>query len=169
MTWADPAYLDWFAEDLAELRKQVDVLIASCHWGLREEVLTYMEQIARTAIDAGADVVMGHGPHKALPVGMYKRKPIFYGLGSFCFHTGHLGIKHGDWLGLVARLDTAAARDPAVSFTLVRHDDMNETLPVSASDEPPAIEALKAASLRHGALLSLKGDAVTVSDAKAGA
>ena len=63
-----------------------------------------MTEIAHAAIDAGADVVIGHGPHYSLPVEIYKGKPIFYGLGSFSFHTGHGGLKHGDWVGMLARV-----------------------------------------------------------------
>jgi hypothetical protein len=45
---------------------------------------------------------------------MYRGKPIFYGLGSFSFHTGHGGRAHGDWIGLLARLTfDDAMRDDA--------------------------------------------------------
>ena len=64
------------------MRKEVDIVVASCHWGLWQEVLQYMTDIAHAAIDAGADVVMGHGPHFSLPTELYKGKPIFYGVGS---------------------------------------------------------------------------------------
>ncbi len=169
VTWADQGHLDRFAEDVTALRAQADVVIASCHWGLSTEVLTYMQQIARTAIDAGADVVMGHGPHRPLPVGIYKGKPIFYGLGSFSFHTGHLGKKHGDWIGLLAQLEPAGLGVARASFTFVRNNDDNETFPVPAGEAEQAVAALKKASLGHGALLTVDGDAVLVGDTQAGA
>ena len=81
--------------DIAALRREADIVVASCHWGLGEEVLDYMTEIAHAAIDAGADIVIGHGPHYSLPVEIYRGKPIFYGLGSFSFHTGHGGRRHG--------------------------------------------------------------------------
>ena len=90
-------------EDVAALRTQADVVVASCHWGLGKDVLAYMREIAHAAIDAGADIVVGHGPHYSLPVEAYRGKPIFYGLGSFSFHTGHGGRRHGDWIGMMAR------------------------------------------------------------------
>src|SRR5215475_13772687 len=104
ITWADAAYLSAFREDIAALRPRVDVLVASCHWGLGKDVLQYMTEIAHAAIDAGADIVVGHGPHYSLPIEVYKGKPVFYGLGNFSFHTGHRGRQHGDWLGMLARL-----------------------------------------------------------------
>jgi poly-gamma-glutamate capsule biosynthesis protein CapA/YwtB (metallophosphatase superfamily) len=41
ITWADPAALAQFREDMATLRSQADVVIASHHWGLDHEVLDY--------------------------------------------------------------------------------------------------------------------------------
>ena len=108
MTWADRAYLKSFTDQIAALRRETDLVVASCHWGLGEEVLDYMTEIAHAAIDAGADIVVGHGPHYSLPVEVYRGKPIFYGLGSFSFHTGHGGRRHGDWIGMMARIEAGA-------------------------------------------------------------
>ena len=103
ITWADAAYLKEFKEDIAALRPQVDVLVASCHWGVGHDVLQYMTEIAHGAIDAGADIVVGHGPHYVLPIEVYKGKPIFYSLCNLSFHSGHRGV-HGDWTGLLVRV-----------------------------------------------------------------
>lgn len=43
-----------------------------------------VEKFAHTAIDAGADVVYGHGPHVPRAAELYKDKPVFYSLGNFC-------------------------------------------------------------------------------------
>src|ERR1700751_4881560 len=101
ITWADPAYLADFCKDIAALRPKVDILVASCHWGLGREPLQYMTQIGRAAIDAGADVVVGHGPHYSLPVELYKGRPIYYGLGNFASRlaTSGAGTRTGsEWL-----------------------------------------------------------------------
>ena len=42
----------------------------------------FIEKIARDAIDAGADAVIGHGAHFLRGVEIYKGRPIFYNLGS---------------------------------------------------------------------------------------
>src|SRR5437763_2624836 len=107
VTWADREYLRAFCDDIAALRQRVEFVVASCHWGLGEEVLDYMSEIAHAAIEAGADAVLGHGPHYSLPVEIYRGKPIFYGLGSFSFHTGHGGRRHGIRIGMLARWQTA--------------------------------------------------------------
>jgi poly-gamma-glutamate capsule biosynthesis protein CapA/YwtB (metallophosphatase superfamily) len=39
--------------------------------------------LAHAAIDAGADVFVGHGPHTLRGIEIYKGRPIFYSLGNF--------------------------------------------------------------------------------------
>ena len=158
VTWADPQYLGRFREEVAALRRQVDVVIASHHWGLYQEVLDYMREIAHAAIDAGVDVVVGHGPHFVLPVEVYQGKPIFYGMGNFSFHTGHGGRKHGDWVGLLARvlLEERAIKRVALSF--VRHNDRNETLLRAPAEEPEALRDLTERSAQFGTRIAVEGD-----------
>lgn len=45
----------------------------------------FMRTLAHDAVDAGADVVHGHGPHRLRGVEVYRGKPIFYSLGNFFF------------------------------------------------------------------------------------
>jgi poly-gamma-glutamate synthesis protein (capsule biosynthesis protein) len=127
ITWADKDYLREFADDIAALRPRVDVLVASCHWGLGKDVLAYMTEIAHAAIDAGADIVVGHGPHYSLPVEVYKGRPIFYGVSNLSFHTGHGGLAHGDWIGMLVRVNVAGRKIAGASFQFVRHNDRNKS------------------------------------------
>ena len=160
VTWADAEYLRAFQDDLRALRARCDFVVASCHWGLHKEVYQYMTEIAHGAIDAGADLVIGHGPHYSLPVGFHRGKPIFYGLGSFSFHTGHGGRKHGNWIGQMveAALDKKGLRD--VGFRFVRHNDANETVPCALADEGESFGELAKRSAQHGAKLSARGERV---------
>jgi poly-gamma-glutamate capsule biosynthesis protein CapA/YwtB (metallophosphatase superfamily) len=162
VTWADPVYLRWLREDIAALRGQADIVVVSCHWGLGREVLAYMTEIAHAAIDAGADVVIGHGPHHFLPVEVYRGKPVFYGLGSFSFHTGHGGRKHGDWIGLMADV---AWDGPALShagFRFVRHNDRNETVVCVPAEEAAAVAEITEASAAIGTRVSVAGDGLSI-------
>ncbi len=167
LTWADRGYLAAFAEDIAALREQVDIVVASCHWGLGEEVLDYMHEIAHAAIEAGADIVIGHGPHYSLPVEVYRGQPIFYGLGSFSFHTGHGGRRHGDWIGMMAQVDIAPGGVPpgrvaAARFRFVRHNAANETVPCALAAEAATLDRIIERSARLGASLTAAGDWVRI-------
>ena len=163
LTWADRAYLSGFRDDIAALRRpngdtRADIVVASCHWGLGEDVLDYMSEIAHAAIDAGADIVIGHGPHYSLPVEVYRGKPIFYGLGSFSFHTGHGGRRHGDWIGMMAEVEAERGGITGARFRFVRHNDRNETVACALSDEGPTLDRLTRRSAALGAQLAPEGD-----------
>lgn len=159
ITWADPKYLDDLRDDIKALRKQVDIVVVSCHWGLWKEVLGYMTEIAHTAINSGADIVMGHGPHFFLPVEVYKGKPILYGMGSFSFHTGHGGRKHGDWVGLMAEIEFSSGGSLAdLQLQFVRHNDENETVPSLLAAESEAQAELVRESAKLGAHLTPNGN-----------
>ena len=162
ITWADPDYLGWFRDDIAALRPRVDVLVASCHWGLGKEVLQYMKEIAHAAIDAGADIVVGHGPHYSLAVEVYKGRPIFYGLGSFSFHTGHGGRRHDSWVGMMARIAAGKGGVEAAAFQFVRHNDSNETYLCRLADEAGTLDEIAKASMPLGTRLTPQGDQVSV-------
>ena len=47
----------------------------------------FLIEFSRKMVDAGADVVVGHGPHVLRGVEIYKGKPIFYSLANFMFQN----------------------------------------------------------------------------------
>jgi poly-gamma-glutamate capsule biosynthesis protein CapA/YwtB (metallophosphatase superfamily) len=162
VTWADPVYLGEFRKDIAALRPQVDIVVASCHWGLGRETLQYMTDIAHAAIDAGADIVMGHGPHYPLPVEVYKGKPIFYGMGNLTFATGHLGRKHAGWIGLVVEVTYDRGAVAGWTLRFVRSNERDESYFSAVADEAETLADLVARSGKLGAGLKPDGDKVRV-------
>lgn len=79
-----------------------DIVIVSFHMGAegskhqhitRETEMYYGEnrgnpfKMARKVIDAGADVVLGHGPHVPRAFDLYKDRFIAYSLGNFCTYS----------------------------------------------------------------------------------
>ena len=76
-------------EDVAKWQKETDFLAVSCHWGISEggthTVTQHQEIIAHHAVDAGADLVIGHHPHALQPLEIYKGKAIVYSLANFVF------------------------------------------------------------------------------------
>jgi poly-gamma-glutamate capsule biosynthesis protein CapA/YwtB (metallophosphatase superfamily) len=162
VTWADPTALAQFGEDLGSLRNRANVVIASHHWGLDHEVLDYQVQIAHSAIDAGANLVMGHGPHTPLGIEIYKDKPIFFGVGSFSFETGHRARTHPDWIGLMLHVATEDGVLTRAAFSFVRHNAQNETIPRPIAAEEPELDHLRHLSARFGTRLEVEGDEVVV-------
>ena len=162
ITWADARSLAEFTSEVRALRAQADIVVASHHWGLFENVLDYQVEIAHAAIDAGADVVMGHGPHYACSVEMYRGKPVFYGLGSFSFHTGHGGRAHGDWVGMLARLTFDDSELLEVAFSLVRHNERNETYVCDLGQDKEAVEQITRRCDKLGTALAIRDSEMIV-------
>lgn len=158
VTWADSAYLAQYREEIAALKRTTDIVVASHHWGLHGDILQYMAEIAHAAVDAGADIVVGHGPHVFLPLEIYHGKPIFYGLGNFSFHTGHGRRKHGDWVGILARVLLDGTVPARIACRLVRHNDANETYLCDLNREEQALDQLTESSARLGTRLQREGN-----------
>jgi poly-gamma-glutamate capsule biosynthesis protein CapA/YwtB (metallophosphatase superfamily) len=91
---------------LREARRQADFVIFSFHShefgaaGRRtaptdvdmEEPAEFHVEFAKAAIDAGADIVAGHGPHLTLGIETYRQRPIFYSLGNFIFQNDTVDV-----------------------------------------------------------------------------
>lgn len=88
---------------VAKLDSMADVVIVSFHGGAegpqyqhvpRQSELFHGEnrgnvyQFAHTLIDAGADIIFGHGPHVTRAIEVYKNRFIAYSLGNFCTYSG---------------------------------------------------------------------------------
>ena len=84
---------------ISDLKSKVDIVIVSFHGGAegakyqhvnRKSEFFYTQnrgnvyQFAHAVIDAGADLVLGHGPHVTRAVELYKKRFIAYSLGNFC-------------------------------------------------------------------------------------
>jgi poly-gamma-glutamate synthesis protein (capsule biosynthesis protein) len=71
---------------ISEAKKVFDLVIATFHWGNEYSPRSlHQQELARLAIDSGADVVIGHHPHWVQEYEEYKGKPIYYSLGNLVF------------------------------------------------------------------------------------
>jgi poly-gamma-glutamate synthesis protein (capsule biosynthesis protein) len=72
---------------IAEARQLADWVVVSMHChesgATREDPPDFAVSFARQAVDAGGDVIFGHGPHLDRGIEIYRGKPIFYALGNF--------------------------------------------------------------------------------------
>ena len=79
--------LQWNLKSVSAARRSADWVIYSIHnhegGKTDEDPPEHIKAIAHSVIDAGADVVVGHGPHVTRGIEIYKGKPIFYSLGNF--------------------------------------------------------------------------------------
>lgn len=91
---------------VSELKKKCDLVIVSFHGGAEGNSRTHITrkyeqyvgenrgnvyEFARVAIDAGADLILGHGPHVPRAIDLYKGRFITYSMGNFCTY-GQFGL-----------------------------------------------------------------------------
>lgn len=72
---------------LKEAKSQADIVIVYFHWGIEytNQPTQNQRNLARLAIDSGADLVIGSHPHWIQGVEIYKDKLIVYSHGNFIF------------------------------------------------------------------------------------
>lgn len=74
--------------DIENAKKQgAELIITAFHWGSEKATQPdeTQQSLAHTAIDCGADLVVGHHPHVLQGIEKYNGKYIAYSLGNFCF------------------------------------------------------------------------------------
>jgi poly-gamma-glutamate synthesis protein (capsule biosynthesis protein) len=142
----DAADLERVRDDIRRLRPQVDLVVVSHHnrdgatatqfpdnppptrsGTPRDQHVSeaYQKQFAHLALDAGADLVYGHGTHTIQGVEVYNGKPILYAIGHSAFdQPGYEKSKDG----LVVRAVVQGKQIVRVSFVPVSRDDRNDVL-----------------------------------------
>lgn len=72
--------------DIRAAKAQADVVVVSQHWGIhfvRAEIADYQRDVARAAIAAGADAILGGHAHILKGCELIEGKPVFHSLCNF--------------------------------------------------------------------------------------
>ena len=74
-------------QDVSREKNKGGLVIVSFHWGVEAFYATHPDQrsLGKAAIDAGADLVLGHHPHVLQGIETYRDRHIVYSLGNFVF------------------------------------------------------------------------------------
>jgi poly-gamma-glutamate synthesis protein (capsule biosynthesis protein) len=111
----DPHSVGQMAADIKAARREADVVIIALHKGIVHTPATlaaYERPLSHAAVEAGADVVVGHHAHILRGIEMHRGKPIFHGLGNGCVVTRALSTNQGH----AARADWARKRKQLFGF-----------------------------------------------------
>ena len=82
-----PLNQDQLSLEIKKVDPLVDWVVVNFHWGeeYQPQPNAHQKEIARTAVEAGADIIIGHHPHVPQPLEYIDHKPVFYSLGNFVF------------------------------------------------------------------------------------
>ncbi len=98
-----------------EARDGADLVLVAHHFNISDGVRgdeppNFVRDFAHAAIEAGADVFIGHGWHRTMGIEIYRNRPIIYGIGNFIAHSEFMSVVPYDsyeaWGHEVDRLPT---------------------------------------------------------------
>lgn len=155
--------IDGAVSIVAGLDSVCDIVIVSFHGGAEgskhrhvpREIETYygenrgnVYEFAHSVVDAGADIVFGHGPHITRGVELYNDRIISYSLGNFCTYarfnlSGHNGVApilqvwvtpEGEFLS--GQITSIKQEGEGIPFIDPDHTAVKEILELNAEDFP---------------------------------
>jgi poly-gamma-glutamate capsule biosynthesis protein CapA/YwtB (metallophosphatase superfamily) len=87
-------------EQIARARTKSELVIVSVHshepTNDSDTPADFLRLFAHAAIDAGARLVVGHGPHRLRGIEIYKGGAIFYSLGDFIYQSQNVDSRAAD-------------------------------------------------------------------------
>jgi poly-gamma-glutamate synthesis protein (capsule biosynthesis protein) len=101
-TKANKKDLEELVASVRDARQQADWVMVSIHAhesatpAERGKPAEFVVEFAHAMIDAGADMMVAHGPHVLRAIEVYKGKPIFYSMGNFIFENGLVELQPAD-------------------------------------------------------------------------
>lgn len=130
---------------IVEAKRKADYVIVIVHGGHEHFQLPSprMVETYRFFIDAGADAVANHHQHCYSGYEVYNGKPIFYGLGNFCFD--HPQKRQGIWTeGYMVVIDFM---DANVSFKLIPYNQCSREAKVGILPERTYSERIESLNM----------------------
>jgi poly-gamma-glutamate capsule biosynthesis protein CapA/YwtB (metallophosphatase superfamily) len=85
-TYAHRDDLGAMVDDIVDAKSLADLVVVSMHWGIHfvpAVLAEYQREIARSVIDAGADLIVGTHAHILKGIEVYAGRVIFYSLCNF--------------------------------------------------------------------------------------
>lgn len=123
MTRPTAEAIEMLREDIAAARRLAELVIVALHKGIVHtpaRLADYERPVSQAAVDAGADVVVGHHAHIIRGLERYRDAPIFHGLGNGCVVTHALspGQDHAARNAWAARRKALFGFEPDPAYSL---------------------------------------------------
>ncbi|WP_206789356.1 CapA family protein [Amycolatopsis sp. MtRt-6] len=148
-----PEHLDRLVADIKRAKSAHDHVVVSMHWGLPgAELAEYQVTYGRAAIDAGADLVAGHGSRTIQAVEVYRGRPILYGLGNLAADRPD-GLLAGCMLG----------DEPRLELIPVRRNADNECEPLAGDEADKVLRYVAEVSALRSTKVTVQNGIASVS------
>jgi poly-gamma-glutamate capsule biosynthesis protein CapA/YwtB (metallophosphatase superfamily) len=147
--------LENYEKEITQAKKIADIVIVSLHAGneYSQTLNNFQTDFVKGAIDAGADLVVGHHPHVVQKYEQYKDKWIFYSLGNFVFDQS---FSKETMQGLMVKV---TVKDKKIQEVVPIKTQLNNSFQVELASSTTAdipIISLSASNLAQGQTLLIK-------------
>ncbi len=162
VTIPDEAEREALLEDVRNAKKQADLVVISWHWGVSQsyrKIVNYQTDLGHAAIDAGADLVLGHHPHIVQAVEAYRHGHICYSLANFAFDHQS---PHFEDRSMILKCEVAGGRVQRCSVLPVIINGEGQPEVVDADRGRGILESIGQASQELGTTLDLNGTEAVV-------
>ncbi len=147
-----PGFPPYIREDIARARAAADYVVVSFHWGAENAATpkSYQVSVAHRAVDAGADLVLGHHPHVLQGIERYKGSVIFYSLGNYAF-----GSLSGTDRSVIARvtLDKGVKEVELIPINILNSEVRFQPRPLAGKRGQDVINRLNRLSKEMGTVI----------------
>lgn len=172
--------VEQMVEDVRQARSRADIVVVNWHWGLTRYansvamgipvedapffVLNYQEEMGRAAIDAGADLVIGHHPHRLQGLELYKGNLICYSLCRLVF-TYNEGPNFGtESLIVKGHIDARSRQLTRVTLIPIKlPPETMEPQPIPPEETADFITMLERLSTKYGTRFQPEGQEIGIS------
>lgn len=144
------------AHAIKAAKRRYGQVIVSFHWGVEyaDEPTPQQVGLAHEAVDAGADLVIGHHPHVIQGLERYRGRLIAYSLGDFVFQ--HNSRKTGESFILTADLGPGGVANVGVTPVLL--DGYGRPSVVRGAEAQRILGRLRSLSAERRTKIAFTGD-----------
>jgi poly-gamma-glutamate synthesis protein (capsule biosynthesis protein) len=148
-----PAADQLVIRQVKEAKSMANIVVVSFHWGVEyvRQPTERQIQLAHTAVDAGADLVIGNHPHWIQPIEFYRGKLIAYAHGNFIFDQMW---SEETRTGMVGKYTFYDDRLVDAEFFPVKIRDYGQPYLLEGTEKDRVMETIKKASFDLSAKIS---------------